>query len=252
MGMRFAKKTPLTPSPEEAALKVEIGGIEQPIALRRSDRARRITLKIDAKRGGAVLTLPHRVPLTDARRFLNSHRAWLEERLSALPVSVPFVDGRVIPLRGKATRIIHKPGRGAVSFTGHDGEGRIIVPGRHEHLGRRVEDWLKAEARQDLMRAVGEHASVIDARPAAIRVRDTGTRWGSCSSRRTLSFSWRLILAPPDVLNYLAAHEVAHLRHMNHGSAFWELVARLDPHYRKAQAWLKSEGPGLFAIGRQV
>jgi predicted metal-dependent hydrolase len=239
-------------TPEDSVLVIEIGGERERIALRRSDRARRMTLKIDAKRGGAVLTVPCHVSIGEAQRFIGDHGRWLAARLSALPVSVPFADGITIPLRGEPVQIRHRQGRGAVTFDGHDEEGRIIVHGRAEHIGRRVEDWLKAEARRDLTRAVGTHASAIDTKPAAIRVRDTGTRWGSCSSRKTLSFSWRLVLAPPSVLNYLAAHEVAHLRHMNHGAAFWDLVARLDPHYRKAQAWLKSEGPGLFAIGREV
>ena len=238
-------------TPEAVELSVEISGCERTVALRRSDRARRMTLKIDQKRGGAVLTLPRHVALQEAERFLSDQRQWLDARLSALPEPIPFADGRVIPLRGEPTRIVHSPGRGTVTFSNDEWDRRIVVRGRSEHIGRRLEDWLKAEARQDLTRAVDRHATAIDARPAAIRVRDTGTRWGSCSSRRTLSFSWRLVLAPPNVLNYLAAHEVAHLRHMNHGKAFWALVARLDPHYRKAQAWLKSDGPGLFAIGRQ-
>ncbi len=249
--MRFAIKNTVAATPEEADLSVEIGGRHRMITLRRSDRARRMTLKIDQKRGGAVLTLPCHLSLVEAERFLNEQRKWLELRLSALPDPVPFADGRVIPLRGEATRIVHRPGRGTIIYSDDEGDRQIIVRGKPEHLGRRLEDWLKAEARQDLTRAVGDHASTIDAKPAAIKVRDTGTRWGSCSSRRTLSFSWRLVLAPPNVLNYLAAHEVAHLRHMNHSAAFWALVARLDPHYRKAQAWLKSDGPDLFAIGRQ-
>ena len=252
MTMRFAKMNIVAPSSEEMEQSVEIGGCQRIIAIRRSDRARRMTLKIDQKRGGAVLTLPRHVALAEAERFLKDHRQWLDARLSALPEPVPFTDGQVIPLRGQPTRIVHNPGRGTVTFMNNESNPQIIVRGRSEHLGRRLEDWLKAEARQDLTRAVDIHASAIDAKPAAIKVRDTGTRWGSCSSRRTLSFSWRLVLAPPDVLNYLAAHEVAHLRHMNHGTAFWALVARLDPHYRKAQAWLKSDGPGLFAIGRQA
>ena len=248
--MRFARRNRVATAPECEDLTVEIGGTPQTIALRRSDRARRMTLKIDPKRGGAALTLPRHLDVSDAERFVSGHRDWLKARLSALPEPVPFSDGGSIPLRGQAARIVHRPGRGAVTFSGDGGDRRIIVRGRPEHLGRRLEDWLKAEARQDLTQAVGRHASLIDARPAAIRVRDTGTRWGSCSSRRTLSFSWRLVLAPPNVLNYLAAHEVAHLRHMNHGPDFWALVARLDPHFRSAQAWLKSDGPGLFAVGR--
>ena len=229
---------------------MEIGSVRHAVPVRRSDRARRMTLRIDSRRGEPVLTLPKRISLAEAERFLSRHAGWLESRIGRLPDAVPFVDGGLFPLRGEPTQIMHRPGRGTVRLCTQSAEPGVIVHGQKEHLGRRLTDWLKDQARRDLTGAVDGHAAALGVAPAAIRIRDTGTRWGSCSSRRNLSFSWRLVLAPPHILNYLAAHEVAHLREMNHGPKFWQLVALLDPDYREAEAWLKREGTGLFAVGR--
>jgi predicted metal-dependent hydrolase len=252
--MRFALKAlkPERPAaqPEPEALSVEIGSVSHVVPVRRSDRARRLTLRIDTRRGGPVLTVPRRISLAEAERFLARQAGWLESRIGRLPPAIPFVDGGLFPLRGAPTRIVHRPGRGTVSHYCADEDPHVVVPGQGEHLARRLTDWLKAEARKDLSAAAGRHAETLGVSPSAIRIRDTGSRWGSCSSRRTLSFSWRLVLAPPHVLDYLAAHEVAHLREMNHGPKFWKLVGLLDEDYREAEAWLKREGTGLFAVGR--
>ena len=250
--MRFALKRLISGSADEIpeALSVEIGSVRHSVPVRRSDRARLMTLRIDTRRGVPVLTLPKRVSLAEAKRFLARHAGWLESRIGGLPDAIPFVDGGIFPLRGEPTRILHRQGRGTVRLCAQSAEPGVVVHGHEDHLGRRLTDWLKQQARHDLTDAVGRHAAALGVSPAAIRIRDTGSRWGSCSSQRTLSFSWRLILAPPSVLNYLAAHEVAHLREMNHSPKFWRLVALLDGNYREAETWLKRDGPGLFAVGR--
>ncbi len=125
----------------------------------------------------------------------------------------------------------------------------LLVAGREEHLRRRVIDFLKKEARRDLDRAVMRHAMMLGVRVKAIRLRDQTSRWGSCSSSGTLSFSWRLVMAPPFVLDYLAAHEVAHLHEMNHGPRFWHLVESVCAETKQARAWLNKEGLRLHAIG---
>ena len=251
--MRFALKRllPEPPGKLPETLSVAVGGSRHAVAVRRSDRAQRLTLRIDARRGSPVLTLPRRMSVAEAERFLAKQAGWLEARIAGLPDAIPFVDGGVFPLRGTPTRIIHRQGRGVVSPAAGLAEPGVFVHGREEHIARRLSDWLKEQARQDLTAAVERHATTLGVRPAAIRIRDTGSRWGSCSSRRTLSFSWRLVLAPPCILDYLAAHEVAHLREMNHGPKFWQTVALLDPQFRDAQTWLKREGAGLFAVGRR-
>ncbi len=248
--MRFALKRPAPEPPE--TLTVRVGEKRHAVAVRRSDRAKRLTLRIDASHRHPVLTLPARVPVAEAERFLTRQAGWLDARIAGLPDAVPFVDGGLFPLRGTPTRIVHRPGRGAVRLVAGLAEPSVHVHGRQEHMARRLGDWLKEQARQDLAAAVERHAATLAVKPPAIRIRDTGSRWGSCSSRRTLSFSWRLILAPAHVLDYLAAHEVAHLRQMNHGPAFWELVELINPDFHDAQAWLKREGAGLFAVGRST
>ncbi len=220
------------------------------VPLRRSARARRMILSMDAARGSPMLTLPAAGNLAEARRFLETHSNWLAKRLARLPEARPFAGGTLFPLRGKDCRIVHRGGRGVICLEATPDARCVIVPGEAGHLSRRLTDWLRREARSDLAAAVKCPAAMIGAKVSALRIGDAKTRWGSCTRRGVLSFSWRLILAPPFVLEYLAAHEVAHLGEMNHGPAFWRLVARLDPDFETARAWLKTHGPGLHAIGR--
>ena len=125
----------------------------------------------------------------------------------------------------------------------------IVVGGAAEHCARRLTDFLKREARADFEAAVARHAARLGVSIARVQVKDTTSRWGSCSSSGALAFSWRLILAPPSVLDYLAAHEVAHRREMNHGAAFWRHTRMLAPHTDEAEAWLKANGAGLHRYG---
>jgi hypothetical protein len=172
--------------------------------------------------------------------------------MGRLPDARPIADGASIPLRGELHLIRHAAGRRGTVTRAVDEDGPVLlVAGRVEHLRRRVLDFLKREARRDLERAVARHAMVLGVRPKAIRLRDQTTRWGSCSSTGTLSFSWRLVMAPPFVLDYLAAHEVAHLHEMNHSPRFWHLVESLCPRTSQARAWLNSEGLHLHAVGAE-
>jgi predicted metal-dependent hydrolase len=148
-------------------------------------------------------------------------------------------------------RVLARPsGRGITRvIAGDDGEPCIVVAGPPEHLARRLGDFLKREARRDIEAAVLRHAATLKVVPGKIRLGDATSRWGSCSPRGGLAFSWRLILAPPHVLDYLAAHEVAHRREMNHGRRFWATVARLRPDYEDSEAWLRANGAGLHRYG---
>lgn len=242
--MRFALKR----GPEK--LLVEVAGRELPVTVRRNPRARRLILRIDAASGLPVVTLPPRTALSQAEAFLGKHVGWLEARLGQAVRAAPFCRGALFPLRGSPCRIEHRGGRGLVRLDPAGEETLLSVPGDVDHLPRRVADWLKREARRDLTAAVARHAERLGETPAGIRIGDARSRWGSCTSQGVLTFSWRLVLAPPHVLDYLAAHEVAHLAEMNHGPDFWATVARLDPHHRAARLWLKRNGAGLHAIGR--
>jgi predicted metal-dependent hydrolase len=238
-------------APEPTHLTVLREGTPFQVAIRRRAAARRITLRVSSATGEIVLTLPDRVPLAAAQTFADNHGGWIAARLAKLPDRVAFEPGAVVPVRGVPHRILHRPGASGVTAlaTTPEGEPAIVVACGLPHVGRRVREFLEAEARRDLGAAVARHARALGRSPKRLTVRDTRSRWGSCSATGQLNFSWRLILAPPHVLDYLAAHEVAHLAEMNHSDRFWAIVARLDPDLDAAEAWLKRHGSGLHRYG---
>ncbi len=242
-----AKRTQRLPD----RIEIFLDGRDVSIRVRPNARARRYTLNLGVAGADPVVTIPSGGSSSGARSFLERNSDWLASRLSKRPVARPFRPGRIVPVRDVKHRIGHRPGeRGTVWVEAGPNMPILAVAGEREHLQRRLLDWLKREARGDLEEAVFDYAAAINVRPSAISLRDSKGRWGSCSSRGTLSFSWRLILAPPTVLDYLAAHEVAHLKEMSHGPSFWRLVHRICDHTDEAEAWLKAHGAGLHAFGR--
>ncbi len=213
---------------------------------RRSARARRVSLRIDPRTASVVVTLPARAGRSAGLALLTDHAAWVADRLSALPNALVFADGEVVPIAGVPHRIRHVPGgRGGAWLEGEE----IHVSGDPAFLARRVADLLRAEARRRLAEMAIVKCRNAGVTAARVVVKDTRSRWGSCSPDRTLMFCWRLVMAPLPVQDYVVAHEVAHLRHMNHGARFWTLVAELSPHTEPAIAWLKREGVGLLRTG---
>jgi len=216
------------------------------VAFRRSDRARKISLRVDAAQGGIVITLPPRASRRAGLLLLQTHEAWVAEKLAELPTALPFVPGALVPVLGEPHVIAPVPqGRGGAWIEG----GQICVTGGPEFLARRVTDCLKRLARQRLTALTAEKSRLAGLSPRAVRVKDTRTRWGSCAPDGTLAFCWRLICAPEFVQDYVVGHEVAHLRHMNHGPKFWALVDELTPHTKAAIPWLRAEGARLLRIG---
>jgi len=191
--------------------------------------------------------------MDEAGRFLKSHIEWVRDRLGRVPEPVPFADGSLIPVRGTLHRVrFAGSGRGrAVVSIGNAGSAvpSLNVSGRAEHAARRLKDWLAQQARADLDECVSRHASTLGVRARRIGLRDQTSRWGSCSSNGLLSFSWRLILAPAYVLDYLAAHEVAHLVEMNHSARFWKLVRTMVADPASQRAWLKRHRAELLSYG---
>ena len=219
-----------------------------PLVWRRNPRARRAQLRVDAARRRVSLTLPPGFRQSQAEAFLQRHSGWLAAQMAALPPARPFRDGTELALRGEFLRIRHDPVlRGSVQVL----DGEMLVGGAPEFVSRRLNDWLRAQARADLSRTAMDLAANIDLRPRRVAVRELHSRWGSCAPNGNLSFAWRLILAPPEVLTYVAAHEVAHLRHANHGPAFWALVREMMPAADAARRWLRERGPSLFAYGAE-
>ncbi len=232
---------------------LQLEGLGAPIEVRRHAGARQLSLRVSRTRRAVILTLPAQCELGEAGSFLRRHIDWLRERLGSLPEPVPFRDGAVIPLRGEPHRLVFAGERLAGGPVERKTRGTdmpvLCVAGRREHAPRRLREWLYDEVRRDLDTCVLWHARTLRVRPRRITVRDQASRWGSCSTTGVLSFSWRLILAPPFVLDYLAAHEVAHLAEMNHGAAFWALVRRTMPRMDEARSWLRLHGIDLHRYG---
>jgi predicted metal-dependent hydrolase len=234
-----------------SAITVDHGGEIFAVRLRRNAQARRYTLRIQAVTREVVLTMPTRGSVRQASAFAQKHGAWIAARLARLPDATPFADGTLVLLRGVDHRIMHRPGaRGTVWIEAGD-EPLLCVAGAAPHIPRRVRDFLKRHAKADLEAASKAAAAALGVTVKRVSVRDQSSRWGSCSTTGVLSYSWRLILAPPYVLDYLAAHEVAHLVEMNHSRAFWRLVERICPQMDRAKTWLDAHGTGLHRFGMQ-
>jgi hypothetical protein len=213
---------------------------------RRSARAHRVSIRIDPRGGNVVVTLPPRATRHAGMALLTTHADWVASRLAALPDHVALIDGAFVPVCGVPHRIRHVPDhRGAAWIT----DNELFVTGAAEFLRRRTVDFLRAEARRRLTSLAMAKAAIIEQPPRRIVVKDTCSRWGSCAPDGSLAFSWRLVMAPEFVQDYVAAHEVAHLRHMNHGKRFWAVVDRLTPHTATAVPWLRREGTRLLRIG---
>jgi hypothetical protein len=221
------------------------------VALKRVRGARRYTLRVRAATRDVVLSMPARGSFESACNFAERHAAWISARLAHLPDVVVFAPGAIVPLRGVDHMIEAVSGRGfvRVEAASADGPPRLCVAGDLDFASRRITDFLKREAHRDLDAAAQRHATALGKQARRITIRDTTSRWGSCSADGSLSFSWRLILAPPFVLDYLAAHEIAHLEHMNHSKAFWELTHRLSADTDRAEAWLSAHGAELHRYG---
>jgi len=219
--------------------------------IRRHRQARRYTLRIQATTREVIITIPPRGTLKEAREFAQKHGGWIAARLGRLPEAAPFADGVTVPVRGVPHRIEHRRGTRGTVWIEVSAEGKRIlcVAGDAPHVNRRVGDFLRREAKRDLEIASHRFAAALGVTVKRVVVRDQSSRWGSCSTTGLLSYSWRLILAPSVVLDYLAAHEVAHLVEMNHSPRFWRLVQRLCPSHDNAKAWLDTHGADLHRYG---
>src|SRR6202045_2251407 len=194
---------------EPSTLLVKHGSQIYSVRLRRHRRARRYTLRIHPSDREAILTMPPRGTIADAKDFAQRHGGWIAARLGRLPKAAPFHPGTVVPLRGMPYRIVHRAGsRGTVWTEVRDSGERILcVAGAVEHIDRRGHDSLKRQARSELQKAAQSYAQMLGVRVKRLSIRDQSSRWGSCTSAGSLSFSWRLDLAPPSVMDYPAAPE---------------------------------------------
>ncbi|MBZ0130765.1 MAG: M48 family metallopeptidase [Rhodobacteraceae bacterium] len=222
---------------------IAIGSPPIEVHLRRSARARRYSLKVSNTDGSVSLVLPTHAPETAALDFARRQEGWLRSALARQPQAAVPMFGEHVQFRGQSLLLV--PGKGRSVRLAED---RLEVPGAADALAAKLAGFLKVRAREDLAAATSNYARAVNRPVAALTLRDTKSRWGSCSANGRLMFSWRLVMAPPGVLSYVAAHEVAHLVEMNHSPAFWRLVRDLMPDYQPHRAWLKQNGAALHAI----
>lgn len=228
---------------------LDVAGRTLPLVIRQNAQATRMTLRIEPGGKALKLTVPQGLPQREIDAFLDRHQGWLMTKLARFSHEDELCEGASIPLRGVSHRI-ERTGklRGLTEVRLIEGAPVLLVSGSEQHLKRRIADFLRKEARRDLEDRVKVHAAAVNRKVKSLTLKDTRSRWGSCSTDGALSFSWRIVMAPPEVLDYLAAHEVAHLREMNHGPGFWSLCESLCPGTPEAKQWLKRNGTMLHAI----
>lgn len=213
------------------------------IVLRRSARARRFSLRVSRVDGKVTLSLPLRTREAEAMEFVRSQEGWLRNALARMPAQAGVGLGSEIAVEGRLMRLMPGSGRGLRV----EGDA-LLVPGDPAQAGTRVQAWLKALARERLVAASDHYAAQIGRNVARVSLRDTRSRWGSCKVDGSLMYSWRLVMAPPAVLTYVAAHEVAHMVEMNHSHRFWAVVEKLYPGWQAQRDWLRHNGSALHAL----
>ena len=245
MGLSFFQKL----QKRDRSFSVEIDGLNIPVSVVENNRAKRLVLRLSPSGRSLRVTTPGHVGDSEIEAFVHRNRDWAAACFSRMPDTVVPAWGVPIPFRGLDHEIRPTGNlRGLVRAEQDNGSRILLVPGEENAVGRKLLGFFKSEARRELDLAVARHTAELGVRAKRLRITDTTSRWGSCSSTRTLSFSWRIILAPPEVLDYLAAHEVAHLVEMNHSRNFWNLTRKLCPQMDRHKAWLRANGSRLHAI----
>lgn len=243
--MNFLTLDPLGPKGTSFRLKTQIDGRDCVIEVKTRKGVKRLTLRINPKTGNAHVSAPPGTKESVILDFVTRQSSWVKKQQASLPRPLSIQDGHPIPFRGEETRLrlTGRPPR-----TVFYADGIIVIGGPVELAAARLQAFLKKEARARLLDRVQYYEEILGVTHFSVSIRDTVSRWGSCSSRGRLNFSWRLILAPDAVLDYVAAHEVCHLREMNHSPRFWQLVASLDPNWGDSRAWLRSKGHDLLSL----
>lgn len=225
---------------------IDLGDRTAPLTTRVNRRARRLIVTVDSINGCVIVTAPSRRALPEAIDFAKTRAPWISRQLEDGGGAKPFRNGSIAPYRGAPKLIVLDGGpRAGVRLDGD----RLLAGGDEKHLNRRVTDWMKAEAHRILTERVDHYASALGKRRGPLTIRDTRSRWGSCAKDGAMSFSWRLILAPPEILDYVAAHECAHLVHHNHSPAYWRVVRTMGVDARAARDWFSDNGQTLYGYG---
>ncbi|MEL0002007.1 MAG: SprT family zinc-dependent metalloprotease [Rhodospirillales bacterium] len=217
-----------------------------PVHIRVDGRAKRISLKVEKIGGLVTLTAPSEAKLPEARRFMSKRTRWIAERRAEAHEITPFALGSAVPFLGRMRKIVQDKSANDPLIVFGD---QILIAGPGSSVKSSVYRFFKAEALRRLVESTSKYAAKSDVTVKRVSIRDAKTRWGSCSADGRLSFSWRLVMAPEHVLDYVAAHEVAHLKHMNHSPEYWTHLAGLFPEFKSSERWLKENGPSLRSYG---
>jgi len=224
-----------------------IEGKSLPLVVRENSKAKRLTLRLRPDGGGEIiLTVPLYHSKNQVIGFIEKSKPWLGKQMARIFQKLPYAEGMVLPVFGKHYELRHKPSQ---SFRSWWGEDHLLVHAPVEKFGMCVEKSLHQVATQFLTSRTTLYASQLDKPVNRITLRDTRSRWGSCSPNGNISYSWRLVFAPEQVADYLCAHEVAHLKEMNHSPRFWKIVEGFCPEYKNLRYWLRQNGKTLFQYG---
>jgi len=228
---------------------VELAAISPHLQLKISKRARRVALRVDSKHRVVHLVVPHKVNHKHAMAFAEQHKQWIRSQIAELPKPVPFKHGQIIPVfgRDREIRVFYDKTLKTTDIILN--QSAILVVTNKRDPSERITRFLKDKAKEEIIRLAHEKAALSGKKIKSIHIRDTRSRWGSCGPDKNLNFSWRLIFAPKAAFDYLIAHEIAHLTHMNHGPKFWELCEELSVSYARGKKWLREEGHTLLRYG---
>jgi predicted metal-dependent hydrolase len=237
---------PLLSKAEKAFEAYPFAEISPHLNLKINPRAKRMALRVDIHKRVVNLVLPKRASLRTAYLFAYEHRLWIREKVKSFPAQVTYQNGVIIPLLGKDREILldYDP---ALKTTSIQLTGNVItVSSNKEDPSLRIRRFLIDLAKEELSSLSHEKAALIGKKVRAVSVRDTSSRWGSCTSEGKLSYSWRLIFAPREAFDYVVAHEVAHLKHLDHSPAFWHVCEDLSADYSAGKTWMKRHSQDLI------
>lgn len=221
---------------------IDLGEFCLPIRIKKHRTSRRLIVRYHPRQKSLSLTLPQATTLTQGLHFINEKREWILQQVMQYSNNNSFVSGQEIPVLGKNIKLEHVGGRGVVT----EQDSALQVHGDIEFMERRIQKWLIQKLKSEIIPLAEGFSNQLKVKTGNITLRDTSSRWGSCSSDGNLSFSWRLVFAPYEVLTYVVAHEVAHIREHNHSPNFWALVAQICPEFKNSQNWLKRNGKSLY------
>lgn len=231
--------------PKQSHIVIDANGTQVKISLSRNKRSKRLTLRQNVSDGNFKLSMPMRGTIKQAEAFCRQHSAWIAKKSADMQDMIKFADGQYIPLHGQPVKLVFlEPLRGKTQLN----DNEIHVYGGAQYAPRRLTTWLKDQAKKDILQAIEKYQPLLQVKYSKLTIRDTKSRWGSCSSSKALSFSWRLVMAPQNVLDYVVAHELAHILEMNHSPQFWAHVDAVCPHMKASQKWLKTNGGQLHHI----